>query len=628
MTSPIPVATPSPTAVAPGRHRRLGLTAVLAAVAVLTAACSCSVSNEEGGSVDGFGDPGDCTVVDMAVSSEKIDLLTSLAKSFNGSDAARFDGGCSFVKPYSKSSGGAAEILADGWTDASEGAQPVIWSPAASSWGQILNQRLANDGQAAMVGDAVSLQVTPLVIAMPKPMADALGYPETPIGWADIATLATSPDGWAAYGHPEWGAFKLGKTNPNFSTSGLSALIGQAYAATGKTRDLSLEDLDAPATAEFASQVESAVVHYGDITMTFLNNWFRTDREGTSLLYASAVAVEEKSVIDYNQGNPDGVLQPGEVAREPRIPLVAIYPKEGTIYSDSPLYVLDAPWVDDAEKRAAETFITYAQEPEAQRQALEYGFRPGNPDVAVAAPITAANGVDPDQPTTLLQVPEPPVMLRLLDKWKEQRKTARVLLVLDVSGSMKEPADPDDPDGPTRLDLAKEAAITALDEFNADDEVGLRIFTSNLGPAEDQSYIDLLPVGPMSTNRERLANLIRDQFPLYGTPLYEVAGSSFQAMSDSYDASRINAVVLLTDGVNDDGDPTDDTNQFNELLATLQRRTRGENSKPIRIFTIAYGKEADKDTLKQIAEASNAAAYDASDPTTINKVFTAVVSNF
>ena len=34
--------------------------------------------------------------------------------------------------------------------------------------------------------------------------------------------------------------------------------------------------------------VESAVVHYGDITMTFLNNWFRTDRQGTSLQYASA----------------------------------------------------------------------------------------------------------------------------------------------------------------------------------------------------------------------------------------------------------------------------------------------------------------------------------------------------
>ena len=610
------------------RWRRFRLATVISAMAILAAACSCSVKDQQGAPSDDFGDPGDCTVVDMAVSSEKIDLLTSLARSFNGSDAAKFDGGCSFVRPYSKASGGAAELLAAGWRDPSEGAQPVIWSPAASSWGQILNQRLANAGQPEMVGEAVSLQVTPLVIAMPKPMADALGYPDKPVGWADIAALSTSADGWAAYGHPEWGKFKLGKTNPNFSTSGLSALIGQAYAATGKTRDLSLEDLDAQATTEFATQVESAVVHYGDITMTFLNNWFRTDREGTSLTYASAVAVEEKSVIDYNQGNPDGVLQPGEVARKPRIPLVAVYPKEGTIYSDSPLYVLDADWVDDTEKQAARTFVEYVQQPEAQRQALEYGFRPGNPDVAVAAPITKANGVDPDQPSTLLQVPEPPVMIKLLDNWKRQRKGARVLLVLDVSGSMKEPADPADPDGPTRLDLDKQAAVAALDEFNPEDEVGLRIFTSNLGPAEDQNFLDLLEVQPMSTNRERLANLIREQSPLNATPLYDVAQSSFQFMADSYDDTRINAVVLLTDGMNDDGFPDDDSDQLQQLVSSLRRGTQGESSKPVRIFTIAYGKEADLDTLKQIAESSTAAAYDASNPSTINKVFTAVVSNF
>ena len=178
------------------------------------------------------------------------------------------------------------------------------------------------------------------------------------------------------------------------------------------------------------------------------------------------------------------------------------------------------------------------------------------------------------------------------------------------------------------MDLAKEAAITALDEFNPSDEVGLRIFTSNLGPGEDQSYLDLLPVQPMSTNRERLANLIRDQYPLNATPLYDVALSSFQTMADSYDDSRINAVVLLTDGMNDDGNPNDDFQQLETLVSELRQGTQGESSKPVRIFTIAYGKGADLDTLKQIAEASTAAAYDASDPTSINKVFTAVVSNF
>jgi Ca-activated chloride channel family protein len=611
----------------PTRHRVRRLTAVVLAGALLAAGCSSG--KKDSGDDLGLGDPGDCTVVDVAVSSEKIDLMNDLARSFNGSDAAKISGGCAFVQPYSKSSGGATDLLATEWPEEGEGKRPVIWSPAASSWGQILNQRLADDGREAMVrDDAVRFQLTPLVIAMPKPMADALGYPAKPIGWADIARLATSKEGWAAYGHPEWGAFKLGKTNPNFSTSGLSALIGQAYAATGKTRGLSNEDLDDPKTIALATQVESAVVHYGDITMTFLNNWFRTDREGTSLNYASAVAIEEKSVIDYNSGNPDGVLEPGERPRKPRIPLVAIYPREGTLYSDSPMYVLKAPWVDDRQTEGAEKFVDYVQLPESQRQVLKFGFRPGNPDVAIASPITKANGVDPDEPATLLQVPSPPVMLRLLAKWKEQRKGARVLLVLDVSGSMKDPAS-GDPGGDTKLDLAKGAAIEALDQFKRDDAVGLRIFTTNLGPSSDQNYLDLVPVQPLSSHREQLASTIRDQYPQNATPLYDATSHAFDDMVAGYDPTRINAIVLLTDGRNEDDDgPDNDAQQLDELLAKLQRGTQGENAKPIRIFPIAYGKSADLATLKQIAEASNAVAYDASNPATITKVFTAVLSNF
>ena len=607
--------------------RSMRFTAVVLAAGLVASSCG-GGSGGKGGTGEGLGDPGDCTVIDVAVSSEKIDLMNALAKSFNGSDAAKMGDGCAFARPYSKASGGATDLLATGWPESGEGERPVIWSPAASSWGQILNQRLADDGLGELVGEAVSFQLTPLVIAMPKPMADALGYPGTPVGWADIAKLSTSPEGWAAYGHPEWGAFKLGKTNPNFSTSGLSALIGQAYASTGKSRGLSQEDLDNPATVKFASDVESSVVHYGDITMTFLNNWFRTDREGTSLLYASAVAAEEKSVIDYNLGNPDGVLEPGEKPRKPRVPLVAIYPKEGTLYSDSPLYVLDAEWVDATEEKGAGQFIEFVQRPTSQKKVLEYGFRPGNPDVAVGSPITKDNGVDPDQPSTLLQVPEPPVMLSLLEKWREQRKSARVLLVLDVSGSMKKPADPDDPSGPTKLDLAKKAAIESLGEFKSDDEVGLRIFTTNLGPSQDDNFLDLLEVQPMATNREPLANKIRDQFPLNATPLYDVTADSFKEMVAGYDPTKINAVVLLTDGQNDDGDASDDSQQLSKLLSDLRKGTAGESAKPIRIFPIAYGKDASFDRLQEIAEATNAAAYDASNPETITKVFTAVVSNF
>lgn len=604
------------------RHRssRVGAAvAAIAAAAVLAAACS----GGESGSGD---DRSECIQVDAAVSSEKIDLLGDLADDFNDSGAI-VDGTCIDVEVQKVASGVAAERLADGWDTATDGPRPVIWSPASSAWGQILNQRLSTAGKPAMATDPVSFMNTPLVIAMPRPMAEALGWPDQPIGWSDILALSRSANGWADEGHPEWGRFRLGKTNPNYSTSGLHALIAQTYAATGKTAGLSSEDLQNPTVQQYGRDIESSVVHYGDITMTFLNNWFRADRRGTALNYASAVAVEEKSLIDYNAGNPDGELDQGEKPRPPRTPLVAIYPTEGTLYSDNPLFILDADWVSGPQRAAAQQFQKFVMEPKNQEKVLKFGFRPGNPDVAVGAPITADNGVDPNQPQTLLEVPSGAVMDELLGRWAEQRKGARVMLVIDVSGSMGDPADPSDPGGPTKLDLAKEAVIDGLDSFKADDLVGVRIFTSGIdGGSAD--FVDLAPVQAIGPNRERIKNQVDQLSPLNGTPLYTVTQRSYDQMLTGYDPALINAVILLTDGRNDDGNAADDRDQLQSLLADVKNSNDGENSRPVRIFTIAYGGDTNPAELKRISEASNATAYTATDATTINDVFAAVVSNF
>lgn len=609
------------------------LALVTAGLAAGVAACSGSVSfgpstTDQGGSTSSKVNTKGCVEVDMAVSSEKIALLSDLAQSFNGSKAATVNGRCVFVAVRKVASGAAATLLADDWPDpATNGPKPVVWSPAASAWGAIVNQRLADKGAKAIVPTSKPFMLTPLVIAMPKPMAEALGYPSKPIGFKDIASLATNPQGWAAFGHPEWGPFRLGRTNPNFSTSGLNFTIAQYYAATGKTTGLTAEDLNRPDVDQFARDLESSVVHYGDITGTFLNNWFRADARGTALTYASAVAVEEKSIVDYNQGNPDGVLDPGETPRKPRIPLVAIYPAEGTLYSDNPFIVLEAPWVSAEQKTAAAAFQAYVTTPENQAKVLTSGFRPGNPAVAIGAPISAANGVDPNQPQTLLDVPQPAVMVKVLDKWAQQRKAARVMLVIDVSGSMGDPAS-DAGDLPTKLDLAKEAARSALDEFKADDQVGLRIFSTGLGGDGKTNFIDLVPIGPISQQREQLAARIDDLSPVQGTPLYDVTATSYADMVKDYDPKLINAIVLLTDGRNDDGNDNDDDNQLRTLVQSLRANSEGGAAKPVRVFPIAYGADADLATLKRIAEASNAAAYDASKPSTINQVFSAVISNF
>jgi Ca-activated chloride channel family protein len=599
--------------------------AVLPVIAAVLTVAACTSSKSSDQSVAG---PGRCIVVDIAASPEKGDLMTSLAKSFNGTDKAKLGKDCIFVRPQSKSSGAAAQLLSSNWDENVDGPRPVVWSPAATSWGQIVNEQRTAAGQAPIVPKGDPFMVTPLTIAMPKPMADALGYPAKPIGWTDIFTLAKDQQGWGTFGHPEWGAFKLGKTNPNFSTSGLNALIAQTYAATGKTGGLSAEDLDNPAVVDFGTAVESTVVHYGDTTLTFLNNLYRADQRGQALTYVSAVAVEEKSVIDYNQGNPDGVLSPGEQPRPPKIPLVAIYPKEGTLFSDSPYFVLDAPWVTQQQKDAAKVFEDFVKAPDNQKQVLSYGFRPGNPAVAIADPIVAANGVDPNQPQTLLEVPQPAVLTKLLGVWSAQRKKARVALVLDVSGSMGDPADPKTPGAGTKLDLAKQAIDNAVGLFSQDDIIEFDIFSTGLGDAQNQNVLQLVPPGRVADNGEQLRSKVDSLAPQNGTPLYEVTENAYTSAVNNFDPARINAIVLLTDGKNDDGKSDDDDQQLQHLLATLRSGNEGQLSHPVRVFPIAYGSDADVDTLKAIADASNSAEYDAKDPTTINQVLTAVISNF
>src|SRR5947208_1819253 len=136
---------------------------------------------------------------------------------------------------------------------------------------------------------------------------------------------------------------------------------GRRQHRRGRSCDLTLADVRKPSVTSYVKSVESSVVHYGDTTLTFLSNLQAADDRGQGLTYISAVAVEEKSVWDYNQGNPTG--DPATLGKhaKPKTPLVAIYPKEGTLLSDSPYAVLKADWVTDDVRKAADAFLKELQ---------------------------------------------------------------------------------------------------------------------------------------------------------------------------------------------------------------------------------------------------------------------------
>jgi Ca-activated chloride channel family protein len=140
--------------------------------------------------------PSGCTEVPVATSPEKFTLLTGLAETFNAT-GQEFDGECAAITVYRVSSGAAARMLSEGWpNDGSAGPAPVLWSPSASTWGAVVNQRLSDQGLTPIANDFQRIMLTPLVLGMPRPMAEAMGWPEADIGWSDILALSSDPEGW------------------------------------------------------------------------------------------------------------------------------------------------------------------------------------------------------------------------------------------------------------------------------------------------------------------------------------------------------------------------------------------------------------------------------------------------
>jgi Ca-activated chloride channel homolog len=551
--------------------------AILAAVAVAIVAVVSTGgggdSSEDDGEPRGQQAPKGAVRIPFAYSPEKEKLLEPLIREFNRED------GEAFLEGEVVASGEAETLIAEGRLE------PVVWSPASSLWGRLLNfdadQPLAPD-------ESPSIVRTPLVIAMWEPFAEALGWPEKQIGFEQIIELARSNQGFARYGYPEFGRFKLVHTNPDFSTSGLEAVVAEYYAATGKKEGLTEQDVSGSQARRIVRDIERSIVHYGDTTL-FIADQMRQNGPG----YASAVAMEEVTLLDFNKDR----------GSQPR--LVALYPPEGTFYSDNPFIVLNAPWVSRAERAAAGRFRDFLAERIDPERAAQSGFRPADLEQEPVAPVSKENGVDPAQPERVLGLPEPRVLDRIKRAWREDRKPANVLLVVDTSGSMNDE---------DRLVRAKEGLQTFFREVGSQDSVGLTIFSDQIQP--------LIPVGPFAQNEREMRETVRNLIADGGTAVWDATVEGFEQVRSRADASRINAVVVLTDG-----EDTDSSRSNDEAVEAV--RAQGDSDDQVRVFTIAYsaGAAGAAEGLEAIAKASGGQPYEG-DTEDIESVYRSISSFF
>ncbi|MFZ1403364.1 MAG: VWA domain-containing protein, partial [Anaerolineae bacterium] len=177
--------------------------------------------------------------VTLASSNTKKVWLDQVVKGFNAARQKTAAGNAIVVEVSHVTSGASLNAILGGTL------QPVAWSPGDPSWVEQANTAWAREhGNRPLASDTCPATIfAPLGFAMWRPMAEALGWPDKPIGWDTMVALAADPDGWASRGRPEWGRFTFGHTHPAYANSGLLSMTTFVYGIAGKQDTLTVADV-------------------------------------------------------------------------------------------------------------------------------------------------------------------------------------------------------------------------------------------------------------------------------------------------------------------------------------------------------------------------------------------------
>ncbi len=495
--------------------------------------------------------------LDLAYSPEKDALMQDLVARFNQAN-------------YKTPSGLPMQIVATKMdaadiVDAARAGKFTAISPDSSLW--LAQVDAGRD--TPLVGESTRFAVTPIVIATWNDVAQSLGYPQKPIGWQDILTRAKTDSNF------KW-------SHPSSSTaSGVLATLAEFYAGAGKTRNLTDDDLKNRATLDYVAALEKTVRSYGEGEQATIDQVSARGRT-----YLDAFVVSERMVIYYNSKSAQK--------------LVAIYPAEGTLWQDHPLALLEQPGLTDDQRLTYRKFRDFLLSAQVQKLVLQAGYRPVDLNLRLAdpaSPIKTANGVDPAQPQTTLQMPSAAILAQVQSAWYLTKRAANIYLVADTSGSM---ADQD------KLKQAQDALNTFLDQVQGNqDRVGLVPFAN--------SVYGTVALTDVSTQRDALKRQVGALAANGRTALYDAVSFAYDDLQKRGDRDRINAIVVMTDGI-------ENASTISQSALIQKIKQGNQRGVPVLIFCIGYGNDADFSILNALADATGGQARRA-DPETIQKLY-------
>jgi Ca-activated chloride channel homolog len=536
---------------------------------------------------------GDRITVRTAAAPSLAPSLRTAAERFNDAGRARVGRSCVQVQISQTAPKDAVAALS---TAGSEGSRVSfdVWIPDSTSWVAVASRR---PEVAPMIDETAQIVATsPSVFAMPRPQAEALGWPGRQPSLAQLVALAKDPSGWASVGRPAWGRMRLSWTDPRDDAAGLAALMAVYRESAGDAGDeadvqQSLIDLQAPLRSV---AVDRAAAQRGLVAAG--------TSDDAALRSAVTYPTTEQAVVAFN-------------ATSPSIPLAALYPTEGVTPGQVPFVPVQGAGQDRRVLDASRLFADYLTSDEGSAPLASAGFR----SLGAGRTTSTDLGAVPSEPAFTPAASTVESVARALQYWSALQERGNVLVVVDVSGSMLERVPGQ---SVSRLDLARAALADALAAYSSNASVGLWAFSRRLDGERD--YRQVVPLaGPAEQGALRRERLRRAALSLQAggdTGLYDTTAAAFQDVRRQVRAGK-NLVVVLSDGRNDDPGSISLARLVSDLSAG--QPASGE----IRIDTIAYGAEADSQALRSISRATRGRTYGARSPADLRTVLLTALSS-
>lgn len=464
---------------------------------------------------------------------------------------------------------------------------PDVWVPASTAWLAFAQAA----GARQFPTQAPSLARSPVVLVVPDSLSGQVGAKTT---WADLIAAEGTGHG-PTFSMPN----ALSSTVGILSVVAVRTAMGKANADAGiaQMRALTLRNHLASADADVPALFGKLSAEPAD--------------GGRDVGIFPAT---EQSVWAYQKGHPGAKVH-------------AVYPADGVVEADYPLALSNRAGGDRSQKALAGQLASALHAKGFAGTLAAHGLRPGQQ-------VTSQPQVAPEAAGIAQSYPRPAPLAAsdlatAVAIWEQYKVLPfQVLILVDASASMNDQVTDSQGHKVTKVQLVRQAGAQAAQLYGSETSVALWQFNTANPASPDTQVVPFGPIdGPLAgATRRVVMEQAAQQFTApkaSGTPLFQSVLAGEAAMQRLYNPQAFTMIALISDGKDEDSQYAMNAQQFLTKL-----KAQADPRKPVPVYSVGFGKDADMASLGAISKATGGQAVNSVNAadlaSAIAKIFLAV----